>query len=107
MFVLFPWVSHNKCLQLAGHEWGHERSEPVSDLPTFDEIKAEDLPPFGKKCGRFSCSENIAMFYLPVTHNEHIFSVLTSANSTEIAKRVLNNVQHSYTISMYVICYDQ
>ena len=32
------------------------------DLPTFYEIKAEDLPPFGKKSGRFFCSENIAIF---------------------------------------------
>ena len=38
-------------------------------LPTFTEIKAEDLPPFGKKRGRFLCSTNIAIFDLPVTQN--------------------------------------
>ena len=39
-------------------------------LPTFYEIKAEDLPPFGKKCGRFFGSENITIFHLPMTQNE-------------------------------------
>ena len=64
----------------------------VADLPTFYEIKAEDLPPFGpKKSGRFLCSKNIAIFDLPVTQNEPIFSDLTSPNSTEITKLVLNN----------------
>ena len=33
-----------------------------ADSPTFYEIKAEDLPPFGKKRGRLFCSENIAIF---------------------------------------------
>ena len=33
----------------------------------------------------------IAIFYLPVTHNEPIFSILTSPNSTEITKLLLNN----------------
>ena len=37
-----------------------------TDLPTFYEIKAEDLLPIAKKSGRFLCSENIAIFYLPV-----------------------------------------
>ena len=73
-----------------------------SDLPTFYEIKAEDLPPFGKKRKRrFSCLENIGLFYLPVTQNEPIFSVLTSPNSTDIAKLVVNN---NTLISVYV-CY--
>ena len=45
-----------------------------ADIPTFEEIKPEDLPPFGKKHGRFLCSENIAIFYLLVTQNEPIFS---------------------------------
>ena len=45
----------------------------ISDLPTFFEIKAEDLPPFGKKRARFLCSENIAIFDLPVTQNKPIF----------------------------------
>ena len=31
------------------------------------------------------------MFYLPVTQNEPIFPVLTSPNSTEITKLVLDN----------------
>ena len=44
----------------------------VSDLPTFYEIKV-DRPPFGKKRGRFLCSENIGLFYLSVTQNEPIF----------------------------------
>ena len=44
-----------------------------SDLPTFYEIKAEDLPPFGKQRGRFLFSENIGLFDLPVTQNEPIF----------------------------------
>ena len=60
-------------------------------LPTFDEIMAEDLPPFGKKRGRFLCSENIAIFYLPVTQNEPIFFISTSPNRTEITKLALNN----------------
>ena len=60
------------------------------DLPTCYEIKAEDLPPFGKRRGRFLCSENIAIFELPMTQNEP-FSVSTSPNSTEITKLVLNN----------------
>ena len=60
-----------------------------TDLPTFYEIKAEDLPPFGKK----------------MTQNEPIFSVLTSPNSTEITKLVLNN--NTSIMSIYVICYDQ
>ena len=62
-----------------------------SDLPTCYEIKAEDLPPFGKQRGRFLFLENIGLFYLPVTHNEPIFSVLTSPNSKDITKLVLNN----------------
>ena len=33
----------------------------------------------------------IAIFDLPMTQNEPIFSVLTSPNSTEIMKLVLNN----------------
>ncbi len=45
----------------------------VSDLPTFYEIKVEDRPPFGKKRRRFLCSENIGLFYLPVTQNDPIF----------------------------------
>ena len=67
---------------------------PLPALPTFYEIKAEHLPPFGKKKrGRFLYLKNIALrwvFYLPVTQNEPIFSVLTSPNSTEITKLVLN-----------------
>ena len=36
---------------------------PVPDLPTFYEINAEDLPPFGKKkTWKIFCSENIAIF---------------------------------------------
>ena len=34
---------------------------------------------------------NIAIFYLPVTQIEPIFSVLTSPNSTEIMKLARNN----------------
>ena len=64
-----------------------------ADLPTFYEITAEDLPPFGKKSGRFLCSKKyIAIFDLPATQNEPIFSVLISPNSTEITKMVLNNM---------------
>ena len=38
------------------------------------------------------CSKNIPIFDLPVTPNElFFFSVLTSPNSTEITKLVLNN----------------
>ena len=40
-------------------------SMPRSDLPTFYEIKAEDLPPIGKKPWRVLCSENITILYLP------------------------------------------
>ena len=63
----------------------------IPDLPTFYAIKAEDLLPFGQKHGRFLCSENIEIFYLPVTQNEPIFPVLTSTNSTEITKLLQNN----------------
>ena len=50
-----------------------EDSVFITDLPTFYAIKAEDLRPFNnKKRGRFLCSENIAIFYLPVTQNEPI-----------------------------------
>ena len=41
-----------------------------------------------KKCGRFLCSENIAILYLPMTRNGRILSV--SPNRTEITKLVLN-----------------
>ena len=76
----------------------------MADLPTFYEIKAEDLPPFGKKSGRFLCSKNIAIFDLQVTQNEPIFSILTSPNSTEITKLVLDN---NTSICLYVICYNK
>ena len=52
------------------------------------EIKAEDLPPFGKTTQKILCSENIVIFYLLVTQKEPIFSVLTPRNSTEIMKLV-------------------
>ena len=62
-----------------------------TDLPTFHEIKAEDLPPLvKKKSGRFLCSKNIALFDLP--------------ESTEITKLVLNN---NTSICLYFICYNQ
>ena len=62
------------------------------DLPTFFEIKAEDLPPFGKKTRKiFLLGKYSDIFYLPVTQNEPIFSRLTSPNSTEITKPILNN----------------
>ena len=73
-----------------------------ADLPTFYEIKAEVLPPFGKTRGRFLCSENIVIFDLPVAQNELIFSVLTSPNSTEITKLVLNN-NTSICLCMYLL----
>ena len=66
-------------------------SWPNPDLPTFYEIKAEDLPPLCTNPGRFLGSENIAIFYLPVTQNDPIFSVSTSPNTTEITKLVLDN----------------
>ena len=62
-----------------------------ADLPTFYEIKAEDLPPFGRKTGRFFARKIWRFFYLPVTQNEQIFSVSTTPNSTEITKLILNN----------------
>ena len=69
----------------------HRLKKTFADLPTFDEIKAEDLPPLAKKRGRIVCSEKIAIFVLPVTQNEPIFSISTSPNSTEITKLLLNN----------------
>ena len=60
-------VSCHECSELNSH------LHSTADLPTFYEIKAEDLPTFGKKRGRFLCSENIAIFYPPVTQNEPIF----------------------------------
>ena len=72
-----------------------------TDLPTFYEIKAEDLPPFGKRRAIFLWSENIAIFEQPMTQNEP-FSVSTSPNSTEITKLVLNN--NPSTVYVYV-CY--
>ena len=57
--------------------------------PTFCEI---NLSPFGKKKAEdFYARKNIAIFDLPVTQNEPIFSILTSPNSTEITKLVLND----------------
>ena len=56
-----------------------------TDLPTFYEIKA----PFGKKLGKNLCLENIAIFYLPVTQKEPVFSISRSPNSTEIKKLVI------------------
>ena len=41
--------------------------------------------------GRLLCLENIAIFYLPVTHNEPISAVSISPNGTQITKLVLNN----------------
>ena len=47
---------------------------PGVNLPTFDEINLEDLPPFREKNrGIFLCSENIAIFYLTVAQNELFF----------------------------------
>ena len=70
---------------------------PVSDLPTFYEIKAEDLHPFGKNRKRFFWLENIAIF---LSQNEPIFSVSTLPNSTEITKLILNN---NTSMSMYAL----
>ena len=54
-------------------------------------MKAEDLPPSGKKNAEdFMLGKNCDV-YLPMTQNEPMFSVLTSPNSTEIAKLILNN----------------
>ena len=60
----------------------------VPDLPTFDEIKAEDRQ---KTAEHFFARKMLRYFYLPVTQNEPIFSILTSPNSTEIPKLILNN----------------
>ena len=49
--------------------------------------------------GRLLCLENIAILYLPVTHNEPIFAVSISPNSTEITKLVLNNNTSNVCIS--------
>ena len=46
------------------------------------------------------------IFDLNVTQNEPIFSVLTSPDSTEKTKLVLNNNTSIY-MSMCVICYNQ
>ena len=45
--------------------------------------------------------ENIAIFYLPVTLNELIFSLLT--NGTEITKRVLNNNASVYIYMLFAM----
>ena len=68
-----------------------EDSVFITDLPTFYAIKAEDLPPFNKKMRKIFVLGKYSDFYLPVTQNEPIFSVLTSPNSTDIAKLVLNS----------------
>ena len=47
---------------------------------------AEDLPTFGEKTREIFMLKKIAMFYLPVTQNEPIFSISASPNSTEITK---------------------
>ena len=73
-----------------------------TDLPTFYEIKAEDLPPFGKITRKILCWENVVIFYLPVTQNEPIFSISTSPNSTEITKLVLNSNTSIY-YNVYIL----
>ena len=75
----------------------------MTDLPTFYEMMAEDLPSFGKKTRKILCSENIAIYiYLPVTQNDLFFSVSTSPNSTEITKLVLNNNTSISLLYVYV-----
>ena len=43
-------------------QWLTKATGMITDLPTFYEIKAEDLPPFGKKTRKIFCSENIEIF---------------------------------------------
>ena len=45
----------------------------------------------------------IAIFDLPVTQNEPIFSVLKSPNSTEITKLILNNNTSICLCMLYVM----
>ena len=75
-----------------------------ADLPTFYEKKVEDLPPFGKKTRKeFLCSENIAIFSLPMTQNEPIFPISTSPNRREITKLVLNNNNFIHVCSLFAM----
>ena len=63
----------------------------VSDLPTFYEIKAEDLPPFGKKPQKIFMLGKFNDILSDGDTEIAYFSVLTSPNSTKITKPVLNN----------------
>ena len=87
---------HHQTLHLLQHAGGRQHSK-VTDLPTFYEIKAEDLPTFCTQKLGARPRKYIAIFYLPVMHNEPIISISTSLNRTEILKLVLNN-NHSRCI---------
>ena len=78
----------------------------IIDLPTFYQIKAEDLTPLDKKCGRFVCSQNIVIFYLPVTHkyNDPIFRFQHHRNNETGTKYEITTLLY---IIMYFICYEQ
>ena len=62
-----------------------------ADLPTFYEINAEDLVPFGKKSRKIFMLRKFTDILSTGDRISLFFSVLTSPNRTEITKMVLNN----------------
>ena len=60
----------------------------ATGLPTYYEMKAEDLPPFGKKMRKIFMLGKFSDIWSAGDTEWAYFSILTSPNSTEITKLV-------------------